>query len=84
MSTKVKLMEEAVKDGRSLVDLLPYCDYWKGVFIQTDGSLGKLWEIDLMDVEVKDGSLIIFAISEGNMTSDTFPTSTLTSTTSFS
>ncbi|MBF0619945.1 MAG: TraC family protein, partial [Candidatus Omnitrophica bacterium] len=43
-------IQKLFQEPRSLVDLLPYAEYAEGVFIQVDGSLGRIWEIEPLKV----------------------------------
>ena len=45
-------IEKSFKEEWALVDFLPYDDVKEGVFIQVDGSLGRVWEIQPLETEL--------------------------------
>ncbi len=46
------MIEKSFEEEWSLVDFLPYDDVKDGVFIQVDGSLGRVWEIRPVETEL--------------------------------
>ena len=59
MPLKTEQIQAVFDEGYSFVDLLPYVEYKDGVFILSDGSLGKVWEISLYETEGKDKEYLI-------------------------
>lgn len=49
---------EIFNEGPSLLDFLPYADEKEGVFIQVDGSLGKVWELGLPGCELASSEVL--------------------------
>ncbi len=47
-------METCFFQGASFVELLPYVEYVNDMFINHDGSLGKIWQITLWESEGKN------------------------------
>ena len=45
-------IEKSFREGESFVDWLPYWDYDDGVFLQVDGSMGKMWELGQIPVDL--------------------------------
>jgi len=58
MSIKISTIESFFEEGHSFVELLPYFDYRQGDYLLTDGSMGKIWELGLIEVELKDTGLL--------------------------
>lgn len=53
MALKTGRIEVLFNEGYSLADLLPYEECIDGIFIMTDGSLGKVWQLDFIESEGK-------------------------------
>lgn len=53
MPLKTKQIETLFNEGHSLPDLLPYIEYMDDVFVLSDGSLGKIWQLALLEGEGK-------------------------------
>lgn len=58
-------IEKSFEEPWSLVDFLPYDDVDEGVFIQVDGSLGRIWEIRPVETE-------LFGVASLEMISNAF------------
>jgi len=54
MTVKTAEMEKLFDEGKSFIDLLPYLEFKDGVFIQLDGSLGRIWELSLLESEIPE------------------------------
>jgi hypothetical protein len=54
MGIKTQQLEKIFDEGYCLVDLLPYIEYNQGVFVLSDGSLGKVWKIQMFETEGRD------------------------------
>lgn len=52
-------LEKIFDEGHCLVDLLPYIEYSDQVFILSDGSLGRVWKIQLFETEGKDDQYLL-------------------------
>ena len=48
-----KHIEQLFAEGLSFVDLLPYIEYVDDICILSDGSLGKVWRMNVVDMEGK-------------------------------
>ena len=53
MILKHRHMEQMFNEGLSFVDLLPYLEYMDDICILADGSLGKIWKINVIGIEGK-------------------------------
>ncbi len=54
MAVKTTQMEDIFQQGISFVELLPYVEYTDDVFVNTDGSLGKVWQVNMWECEGKN------------------------------
>ena len=54
MAIKIEQMEQIFEEGYCLTDLLPYIEYSGEIFVLSDGSLGKVWKIDMYEIEGKE------------------------------
>lgn len=46
-------IEKSFQEGESIVDWLPYWSYEDGIFIQVDGSLGVVWELKPIPIDLE-------------------------------
>ena len=53
MPLKKSDINKAFQEGESLIDWLPWADYEDGIFVQVDGSVGKIWELQQIPVDLK-------------------------------
>ncbi len=53
MTLRHKHIEQLFAEGFSFVDLLPYIEYVDDICILSDGSLGKVWKMNVVDIEGK-------------------------------
>ena len=54
MNIKTETIENLYKEGMPFGDLLPYFVHEEGVFALKDGSIGQIWEFNLVETEVKN------------------------------
>lgn len=54
MAITTQQMEKIFEEGYSLVDLLPFIEYSNQTFLLADGSLGRVWKINLYETEGKE------------------------------
>ncbi len=54
MTVSIKSIENLFIEGYSFADFLPYNEYHQGVFINVDGSLGKIFEVSMTETELCD------------------------------
>mgnify|MGYP001571009502 FL=1 len=54
MNIKTVEIENLYKEGLPFGDLLPYFVHEEGVFALKDGSIGQIWEFNLVETEVKN------------------------------
>lgn len=52
---KRSTIESAFQEGESLVNWLPYWSCEDGVFFQMDGSMGSIWEVGQIPVDLNSG-----------------------------
>lgn len=50
---KQQTMESLFEEGTPFTELLPYCAHENGFFVLKDGSLGRVWEVSLIESETK-------------------------------
>jgi len=66
MGVKTSRMESVFEEGDSFVDFLPYLEFHEGVFIQVDGSLGKIWELSFIEAESQNSFVLKNLVSNIN------------------
>jgi len=59
MAITTEQLERIFDEGYCLVDMLPYIEYSGQVFILSDGSLGKVWRINVYETEGKDNDYLM-------------------------
>ena len=59
MGIKTQQLEKIFEEGYSFVDLLPYIEYAGGVFVLSDGSLGKVWKLKLYETEGREPDYLL-------------------------
>jgi len=53
---KTQTIESFLEEGTIFTELLPYYGYENGFFVLKDGSLGRVWEVSLIESETKSAS----------------------------
>ncbi|MBF0594608.1 MAG: TraC family protein [Candidatus Omnitrophica bacterium] len=58
MALQITDIEKIFNEGPSLLDHLPYADEENGVFINVDGSLGRVWEVQPLGAEAVSAEIL--------------------------
>ena len=64
MTIQTKHIESLFNEGFSLADLLPYIEYSDEVFVLADGSLGKVWQLMVLEAEGKSEDALMSLASQ--------------------
>lgn len=77
MAVQTKQIEHLFNEGHSLPDLLPYLEYTDDVFVLCDGSLGKIWKVDLCEAEGKTDTDLMALVNQWESLLTRIPTDRL-------
>ena len=58
MAIQTKHIESLFNEGYNLPDLLPYIEHAGEMFVLCDGSLGRIWKLNLLEAEGKNDSTL--------------------------
>ncbi len=59
MAITTQKFEQIFEEGYCFVDLLPFIEYKDQIFILSDGSLGRIWKLELYETEGKDEEYLL-------------------------